>query len=174
MADDKKDERPKPSLPKTPAVSNDQVVVNVDAEALAKQAIEDPEADILTIGDLSATENVAERASVDDLIGSQSTDYADLEGTPITPWQAQTSPDKFLIKAKRMVIEFMITTGQTPKRLKPAELNIVWFSKTLQNWKALISTVHKDGLYFEITYNGHLGETYVDVYQKLNNIVIPD
>lgn len=54
------------------------------------------------------------------------------------------------------------------------EVYIVWFSKVLQNWKALISTTLPDGKYYEMTYNGDEGETYLDEYIKRNNIVIPD
>lgn len=28
---------------------------------------------------------------------------------------------------------------------------IVWFCKTLQNWKALVSTTLPDGMYYEVT-----------------------
>ena len=45
----------------------------------------------------------------------------------------------------------------------------VWFCKTLQNWKALVSTVVSDGLYYEITYNGDKNEAYIDVYKKWDN-----
>lgn len=51
---------------------------------------------------------------------------------------------------------------------------IVWFSKTLQNWKALISTSLPDGMYYEVTYNGDKKETYIDVYKKFYNVCIPD
>ena len=49
------------------------------------------------------------------------------------------------------------------------DIYIVWFCKTLQNWKALVSTTITDGMYYEITYNGNMGETYVDVYKKWEN-----
>ena len=51
---------------------------------------------------------------------------------------------------------------------------VVWFSKTLQNWKALVSTTVPDNKYYELTYNGDKGETYVDVYVKLDNQVVKD
>lgn len=51
---------------------------------------------------------------------------------------------------------------------------VVWFSKTLQNWKALVSTTVPDNKYYELTYNGDRGETYVDVYVKLDNQVVKD
>ena len=49
---------------------------------------------------------------------------------------------------------------------------VVWFSKTLQNWKALVSTNVSDGLYYEITHNGDKGEIYVDVYKKWENYTV--
>lgn len=51
---------------------------------------------------------------------------------------------------------------------------VVWSSKTLQNWKALVATDRRDGLYFEVTYNGDQNITYLDTYEKLNNQVIKD
>ena len=42
---------------------------------------------------------------------------------------------------------------------------IVWFSKTLQNWKAMVSTTVPDGMYYEITYNGDEKVTYLDAYK---------
>lgn len=50
----------------------------------------------------------------------------------------------------------------------------MWFSKTLQNWKALVSTTVSDGMYYEITHNGDKGETYLDVYKKWDNQCIAD
>lgn len=61
---------------------------------------------------------------------------------------------------------------QEPKQLTLADVYVVWFSKTLQNWKALVSTTVPDGIYYEITYNGDKKETYVDVYKKFENIKI--
>ena len=49
---------------------------------------------------------------------------------------------------------------------------IVWYCKTLQNHKALLSTTLKDGMYYEITYNGDKNEIYFDAYKKSENICI--
>lgn len=46
---------------------------------------------------------------------------------------------------------------------------IVWFSKTLQNWKALVSTTLPDQMYYELTYNGERSELYLDAYKKFEN-----
>ena len=54
------------------------------------------------------------------------------------------------------------------------DVYVVWFSKTLQNWKALVSTnkLHEND-YCEVTHNGDKNETYCDVYNKVLNIKLP-
>ena len=56
------------------------------------------------------------------------------------------------------------------------ELYVVWFAKTLKNWKALVASDHPrgDGQYIEVTYNGEKGEAYVDIYEKLHNSKVPN
>ena len=51
-------------------------------------------------------------------------------------------------------------------KITPEDMYIVWFCKTLQNWKALVSGVHIPE-YIEVTYNGDKQEVYVDVYSKV-------
>lgn len=47
---------------------------------------------------------------------------------------------------------------------------VVLACKTLQNYKALLSTtVSGDGIYAEYTYNGDKQEMYEDVYKKASN-----
>lgn len=48
-------------------------------------------------------------------------------------------------------------------------LRLVWFSKTLQHWKALVFAT-KASRYVEVTYNGDIDSYYVDVYVKEMNI----
>ena len=54
-------------------------------------------------------------------------------------------------------------------QLTEDDVYIVWFSKTLQNFKALVSTTVSDGMYYEITYNGDKNELYLDAYKKWEN-----
>ena len=54
------------------------------------------------------------------------------------------------------------------------DIYIVWFCKTLQNWKALVSTTIPDGIYYEITYNVNTSETYIDVYKKWENYTVKE
>ena len=74
---------------------------------------------------------------------------------------------EFQDKARRLVAD---QTG-----LSIDQIFVVWFSKTLQNWKAMLATtVSGDGLYFEVTYNGNVKATYVDTYLKQSNVAIAD
>ena len=71
----------------------------------------------------------------------------------------------FLEKAKKCV-------EQTTNEVLAEEMYIVWFCKTLQNWKALVSTDVLNGVYWEVTHNRDKNETYVDTYTKTNNICV--
>lgn len=78
-----------------------------------------------------------------------------------------------LEKAKLLASqEFTRLSG---REIKSEDCYVVWFSKTLQNWKALVGT-NKMQLadYAEVTHNGDKQETYVDVYTKVSNRVIKD
>lgn len=75
-------------------------------------------------------------------------------------------PDRFLKEAKMFVVSS--TNGQ----MRPEELYIVWFAKTLGNWKALISTDTLEDVYWEVTFNGAKSEAYIDRYNKQSNSVI--
>ena len=82
-----------------------------------------------------------------------------------------------LEKAKELASqEFSRLSG---REIKAEDCYVVWFSKTLQNWKALVGTNQiksgeKCGDYAEVTHNGDKAETYVDVYVKVSNRAIKD
>jgi hypothetical protein len=84
--------------------------------------------------------------------------------------------EDFLLKARTLVLQY--------RNDEIAELNyeydvpvtiedvvVVWFSKTLQNWKAVLITksLNPNGRYYEVTHNGDKHETYLDVYIKVAN-----
>lgn len=61
------------------------------------------------------------------------------------------------------------TSNKLPK-INKENTFVVWYCKTLQNYKALLSTdVSGDGIYAEYTYNGDKTELYEDVYSKVSN-----
>lgn len=58
------------------------------------------------------------------------------------------------------------------KQIGTEDVFVVWYCKTLQNWKALASTTLFDGMYYEITINGDKQEMYLDAYKKFENRAI--
>jgi hypothetical protein len=77
-------------------------------------------------------------------------------------------------KAKQIVVDYFnshvdVTDG---KQITTDDVYVVWFCKTLQNWKVLASTNISDGMYYEITHNGDKDETYVDAYKKWDNFKV--
>ena len=73
-------------------------------------------------------------------------------------------------KAKKIVVEYANNRTERTNNIDITEdqVFIVWFSKTLQNWKAMLSTTISDGMYYEITYNGDKQEVYLDAYSELS------
>ena len=51
-------------------------------------------------------------------------------------------------------------------------VRVVWFCKTLQNWKGIFITDLPDNILYEVTYNGDKNETYLDVYEKVENVLL--
>ena len=86
------------------------------------------------------------------------------------------SNDAMLKRAKEVVVKYFNEHVEKTdnKKITEDDVFIVWFCKTLQNWKALVSTTISDGMYYEITHNGDKGETYLDAYKKWENVCIPD
>ena len=84
--------------------------------------------------------------------------------------------EAMLKKAKRIVVNYFNSRVEITDDFEITEENvfIVWFCKTLQNWKALVSTTVSDGMYYEVTYNGDKQETYIDAYKKWENVRIED
>lgn len=84
-------------------------------------------------------------------------------------------------KARRLVYEYIkarLEKTDTHVTFSIDEVYVVWFCKTLQHWKCLISTSLPDQMYYEVTHNGgddtKPGVTYIDAYKKWENVTICD
>lgn len=77
-------------------------------------------------------------------------------------------------KARQIVVDYFNSHVDKTDGVQISidDVFVVWFCKTLQNWKALLSTKVPDGVYYEITHNGDRNETYVDVYKKWENFCV--
>jgi hypothetical protein len=81
----------------------------------------------------------------------------------------------FIDTARSLVYDYVTTRLEktvTHITFSQDEVYIVWFAKTLQNWKALLSTTLPDGMYYEVTYNGNANEAYIDAYKKFENVKV--
>lgn len=108
-------------------------------------------------GETTAAE-VAAESSVTELVNS-------LRENPLTA------------KARTIVFDYVkahLEKTDTHVPFGRDDVYVVWFAKTLQHWKALLSTSLPDGMYYEVTYNGDAGEAYVDAYKKFDNVKVVD
>lgn len=82
--------------------------------------------------------------------------------------------EKHYEKAVRLVYEYCVGKGFIPEDFPMEEITLVWFSKTLQNWKALVVTHTRDQFFYEVSYNGDKKEAYIDAYEKFDNVCVKD
>lgn len=85
--------------------------------------------------------------------------------------------DKFVELCKEKVVDYTNTflnlnSISHPVNISTSDVYVVWLNRTLQNNKALLSTVVEDGMYYEITYNGDKDELYFDAYEHVHNEAI--
>lgn len=81
---------------------------------------------------------------------------------------------EFLKKSIDIVVDYFNSHADktNQKQITEDDVFVVWYCKSLQNHKALLSTTVSDGMYYEITHNGDKQETYVDAYKKWENFVV--
>lgn len=79
-----------------------------------------------------------------------------------------------LNKCKKLVTDYFNERVEKTanKTISIDDVFVVWSCKTLQNFKALLSTTVADGMYYEVTYNGDKDEFYLDAYKKWENVCI--
>lgn len=80
--------------------------------------------------------------------------------------------NEFIPKCKQLVADYankhLDITDQHPG-VTSEDIYVVWYSKTLQNAKALLSTPLPDGMYYELTLDGDRDAIYFDAYKKFHN-----
>lgn len=78
---------------------------------------------------------------------------------------------EFLELCKQKIVEYFNERVDKTDNVQITldDVFVVWYCKTLQNHKSLISTTVSDGMYYELTYNGDKNEIYLDAYKKWEN-----
>jgi Family of unknown function (DUF6275) len=84
-------------------------------------------------------------------------------------------PDRFIIQARNLVAENFNAHRDVTRstELSPDEVYVVWFSKTLMYWKAACVSPTIRGMMWEVTFNAHRKEAYIDVFKKIGNAKVP-
>ena len=81
--------------------------------------------------------------------------------------------DKFIQLCKEKVVDYLANGALSiPSDISTDYVYVVWLNRTLQNNKALLSTIISNGMYYEITYNGDKDELYFDAYHHEYNTEI--
>lgn len=80
-------------------------------------------------------------------------------------------PDRFLKLAKKLVVDNYNQTknSKTAPDLTMNTVFIIWYSKVLNNWKAIVGSPVARGMLWEVSFNGHRNQAYIDIYKKLAN-----
>lgn len=76
--------------------------------------------------------------------------------------------EEFILKAQSLVGDYTRTHSGVAEG-EEFTVFVVWSCKTLQNYKAILSTTVHDQMIYEVTYNGDKGEIYFDAYKKQIN-----
>lgn len=115
---------------------------------------------------LSASEELKQYI-VDEILKRHAANLKRLQGEHKMRYNSALQ-EKAIEAARKVLIENL--GHQT---INSEDMFIVWFCKTLQNWKAIVSgrTIEE---FIEVTHNGDRNETYVDVYYKTKNVCIKD
>lgn len=80
--------------------------------------------------------------------------------------------EKFINLCKNIIADYENNNNLDEANKTKIDTNdvfVVWYSKTLQNNKALLSTTLFNGMYYELTLNGDKQEIYLDAYKKCEN-----
>jgi hypothetical protein len=91
---------------------------------------------------------------------------------PDKPARTFQDPDRFLSTAKQMAVDNYNRSRDAERspELQLDQVFIVWYTKVLGNWRALVGSPVIKGLMWDVTYNGHRSECYVVVFKKLNEV----
>lgn len=79
---------------------------------------------------------------------------------------------EMMINKARQAAARSVNTVPDCEQIMFSDFDVVWFSKTLQNFKAILRCHRFPNFIWEYTYNGDKGEAYLDEYSKVSNVVV--
>lgn len=74
----------------------------------------------------------------------------------------------------RHINGWVVTPGVDLSNLRFSleDIFVIWSSKILGNWKAILGVRGLDYMMYEVTHNGQKNETYIDIYKKHGNVLL--
>ena len=87
-------------------------------------------------------------------------------------------PEEFIIKAKELVVQYENTKIEKQgikwdrAKFDTEDIYVVWWAKTLQNAKVILSHDRIKGMLYEVTLDGENKKIYFDSYKKEKNVSV--
>ena len=90
------------------------------------------------------------------------------------PARRGPDPDRFLQTAKQLVTDNYNRTRNATQfpELGTDAFHVVWFTKTMGHWKAVVESQQAARLSWTVTYNDDLNEAYIIVWKKLTMVKV--
>lgn len=82
---------------------------------------------------------------------------------------SETKKETRLEIAIRLVYSYM-KSEDAPPNFTQDDVFVIWYCKTLENWKAILSASYKGAPLIEVTYSGVNKDTCLDVYKKKDSL----
>ena len=82
----------------------------------------------------------------------------------------EVDSDRWMMVAKTLVAANYNQHHDIEKTdpLEPEDFYIIWFTKVITNWKAILGTAEIRGLLWVVTFNGLKHDAFIEVYRKVN------
>jgi hypothetical protein len=126
----------------------------------------------LTVKEDGPTEDLSDIPFTKAIRGGAKMDEYISEHDPVIDLNSPEEVVTPMAKAMAMVVTYVNETSLSP--ITTGEVRLVWFCKTLENWKALVITTLNDQTYYEVTHSGANKNTCIDVYKKVDQMMVGD
>jgi hypothetical protein len=74
----------------------------------------------------------------------------------------------YILEARMQVLHFFNSfRNEGVPELELANVYVVWYNQTLHTWKAFVTTILPDELFYEVTHDAKADNTTIGVYSKL-------
>lgn len=81
---------------------------------------------------------------------------------------------EMMINKAKQAAARSVNTAPGCEHVMFSDFDVVWFCKTLQNYKVILRSSLFPNFIWEYSYNGDKKEAYLDEYSKVSNIAILD